>query len=190
MNARVAILDTETTGLSSSFDRIIEVAIILVEAGPTGRLVRVLDSYHELEDPGFPIPWQATAVHGITNAMVKGHCIDQARVQSLLFEADLIIAHNSGFDKGFVSQIASGVHQMNWACSCRGIPWKQFWPGLPNTKLQDLARCLKISPGTAHRAMGDVETLLGLLLLEASQKGTGETLLGHIMGKKLKMAKV
>lgn len=189
MNVRVAILDTETTGLSSRYDRMIEVAILLIEADPMGRMVQILDRYHELDDPGFPIPWQATAVHGITGEMVKGHRIDPRRVQGLLSQADLIVAHNSGFDKGFVAQVVEDVQTMNWACSCRGIPWKQFWPGLPNTKLQDLARCLKVNPGTAHRAMGDVETLLDLLLLNAQPKGGGETLLGHLIAKKVKRSK-
>ena len=89
----------------------------------TGRLLRVLETYQELNDPGMPIPAQATAIHGITNAMVKGRRIDAARVTRLLLEADLVVAHNSGFDKGFVRQVVPGADALAWACSCRGIPF-------------------------------------------------------------------
>jgi DNA polymerase-3 subunit epsilon len=55
--ARGIVLDTETTGLSSETDRVIELGMLLFEFDPTSGLIyRVLDVFDELEDPGFPIP--------------------------------------------------------------------------------------------------------------------------------------
>jgi DNA polymerase-3 subunit epsilon len=179
---RVAILDTETTGLYPSSDRIIEIAVILVAAEPgTGRVVRELGRYAALQDPGFPIPWGAFAVHGISDAMVKGHAIDAGAVRALLEQAELVVAHNAGFDKGFVTQVLPEAPQLPWACSCRGVPWRTHFPVL-NAKLQDLARHFRIQGGTAHRALGDVETTLALLATELPEQDC--TALGHLIAKK------
>ena len=179
----VAVLDTETTGLYPSRDRIIEIAIMLLEVERgTGRLVRVLDSYQELEDPGMRIPPEAMAIHGITDAMVKGHRIDRLRVAAMLERADLVVAHNSGFDKGFVRQVAPEVDALNWGCSCRGIPWRKLHPMLENSKLQHLALRLQVTTGAAHRAMGDVETTVNLLLMPDAE---GHAHLLHLLARKL-----
>ena len=179
----IAVLDTETTGLYPSRDRLIEIAIMLLEVEPaTGNLLRVLDRYQELEDPGLPIPAVATAIHGITDAMVRGRRIDRARVAALLARADLVVAHNSAFDKGFVRQLVPTVDLLPWGCSCRGIPWRKLHPALDNARLQHLAAALAVPAGTAHRAMGDVETTVNLLLLPDA---AGNAHLLHLLRRKL-----
>jgi DNA polymerase-3 subunit epsilon len=161
----------------------VEIAIMLLEvARGTGALVRVLDRYQALEDPGQPIPPEATAIHGITDAMVKGQRIDRDRVAALLNRAELVVAHNSGFDKGFVRQVMPGADALLWGCSCRGIPWRALHPALENAKLQHLAAALAVGGGTAHRAMGDVETTVNLLLLPDAQ---GHAHLRHLILRKL-----
>jgi DNA polymerase-3 subunit epsilon len=177
------VVDTETTGLYPSRDRLVEIAVMLleVEAG-SGRLVRVLETYQELNDPGRPIPAQATAIHGITDAMVKGHRIDAARVARMLGEADLVVAHNSGFDKGFVRQVVPGADALVWGCSCRGIPWRKLYASVECTRLQYLAARLEVSAGTAHRALGDVQTTVNLILLTDAG---GNTHLQRLLIRKL-----
>jgi len=73
---------------------------------------------------------------------------------------------------------------MRWACSCRGIPWRSLFPQAPNARLQDLAEAFRIPKGTAHRAMGDVETTLNLLSLAHPTQAT--TLLGYLAERKLR----
>ena len=180
---RIAVVDTETTGLYPSRDRLVEIAIMLLEVdGATGRLVRELETYEELNDPGMPIPAQATAIHGITDAMVRGRRIDAARVARMLAGADLVVAHNSGFDKGFVRQLVPSVDAMVWGCSCRGIPWRKLYATVENTRLQHLAARLEVLTGTAHRALGDVETTVNLILRTDAQ---GNTHLLHLISRKL-----
>ncbi|HMP86825.1 MAG TPA: 3'-5' exonuclease, partial [Lacibacter sp.] len=61
----LAVIDLETTGVNISSDRIVEIAIVKVQ--PDGsRLVK-----RKLINPEMPIPEASSAVHGITNEMVK-----------------------------------------------------------------------------------------------------------------------
>ena len=85
--AKVLILDTETTGLDSSKDRLIELALILVDVDKaTGLPLQVQEVFDELEDPGRPIPAEATRVTGITDAMVAGKRLNEERVAELMRE--------------------------------------------------------------------------------------------------------
>jgi DNA polymerase III subunit epsilon len=61
----IAFIDLETTGISITNDRIIEIAIVKIAADGT-RLVK-----RKLINPGMAIPAGSTAVHGITDEMVK-----------------------------------------------------------------------------------------------------------------------
>ncbi|MDP3826203.1 MAG: exonuclease domain-containing protein, partial [Polaromonas sp.] len=54
---RLLILDTETTGLDASRDRIMELALLRVDVdNATGLPTGTVDVYDGLEDPGMPIP--------------------------------------------------------------------------------------------------------------------------------------
>ncbi|HJW73284.1 MAG TPA: exonuclease domain-containing protein [Geothrix sp.] len=165
-SVRVAYVDTETTGLSSNLDRIIEIAIVLAEVEwETGRITQKLEEYQGLQDPGRRIPAAAMAVHGISDTMVRGHRIDARACTRLLAAADLCLAHNSGFDKGFVAQIVPEAQTYSWGCTCRGIPWKKLYPSVSSTALQNLSRFFGSGKGIAHRALGDVETTMNLVSL-------------------------
>ena len=79
---RLAVIDTETTGLKADLgNRIIDLAIATCEYGrKSGRLYRVVDRYESLEDPEAPIPPEITRLTGITDAMVRGRRIDEAGI--------------------------------------------------------------------------------------------------------------
>lgn len=61
----IAFIDLETTGISISTDRIVEIAIVKIMPDGT-KLVK-----RKLINPQMPIPAGASEVHGITNEMVK-----------------------------------------------------------------------------------------------------------------------
>ena len=82
----LTFFDLETTGIDVDNDRIVQLALIRVE--PDGSRT----TFSSLVDPQRPIPPAAIAVHGITDAMVKGQpTIAQlrARLEPLLAGADL-----------------------------------------------------------------------------------------------------
>lgn len=73
----VVFFDLETTGLSLSRDRIIELAVIRVS--PRGDVFERVRRYN----PGIPIPPEAAAVHGITDEMVADEPSFRATSRSL-----------------------------------------------------------------------------------------------------------
>ncbi len=155
------VLDTETTGLNVASDRVIELGMLAFEFDPvTGMVYRVTDVLDELEDPGFPIPPETIAVHHITDEMVKGQHIDDARVAAFVKDASVVIAHNASFDRPFVEARWPLFAQMDWACSIKDIDWKE--EGFGSAKLEYLLSTQGYFY-EAHRAEADCWALLELL---------------------------
>jgi DNA polymerase-3 subunit epsilon len=158
---RVVVLDTETTGLDQSKEKIIELAMLRVDIdNTTGLPVGEVQVYDGLEDPGKPIPPEVVALTGIHDADVQGQRLDEARVAELLNGVDLIIAHNAGFDRPFVESRIGQFANVNWACSFADIDWKA--QGRGSAKLESLAQ----ANGwfyDAHRAEMDCHALLAVL---------------------------
>lgn len=145
--------DTETTGVKSDKDRIIELAAY----DPIEDR-----SFCELIHPGCPIPKEATAIHNITDEMVK-EAKDFAAVmkQFLSFcpENTILIAHNNdAFDRPFLEEECKrcDVHlpsfhyldTLKWA--------RRYRPDLPKHSLQFLRESYGFAANQAHRALDDV----------------------------------
>jgi len=97
---REIVLDTETTGISvKNGHRIIEVACLELKGGqPSGA------QYCQRLNPGRPIDWGATRVHGIKNKHLR-NCPEFSEVADSLFDfiADSpLVIHNAPFDLGFL----------------------------------------------------------------------------------------
>jgi len=159
---RICFLDTETTGTNLNQDKIIEVALKVIEINKiTGSDLKVIDAYQSLQDPGIPIPEGATAINGITNEDVKGKNINWNKVDELISISQLVIAHNANFDRPFVDR-ESNASKTNkiWACSINDIDWMER--GFKNVK-QELLCIWHGFYYESHRAMLDVDALIHLL---------------------------
>jgi DNA polymerase-3 subunit epsilon len=158
---RVLILDTETTGLDSRQDRIIELALLAVVVDTaTGAALRVAEVYEALEDPGRPIPPDVSDLTGITDEMVRGRRIDEAQVERLLGDAQLVVAHNARFDRPFVETRLPAFAGLPWACSIADIDWAA--EGRGSSRLEYLVmKCGWFYD--AHRAAMDCHALLAVL---------------------------
>ena len=91
---REIIFDTETTGLDSREDRIIEIGgVELKDHFPTGRTI------HLLVHP------DALAIHGISDEFLADKPIFADVAQEIIsfFEGAQWIAHNANFDMGFIN---------------------------------------------------------------------------------------
>jgi DNA polymerase-3 subunit epsilon len=158
---RGVVLDTETTGLSVDVDQVIELGMIVFEFDPVqGTIHRVVDVFDELEDPLRPIPPETTAIHHITDEMVRGKRIDDRKVEEIVNSASVVIAHNASFDRPFVEKRWPVFEGKQWACSIRDIDWKS--EGVSSAKLEFLLQTQGIFY-EAHRAETDCWALLELL---------------------------
>lgn len=174
---RVLVLDTETTGLDHRQERIIELAMlsVLVDAA-TGLPVGPVTVFEAFEDPGKPISPEVQALTGISDDDVRGQRIDDAQVEALVQAADVVLAHNAGFDRPFVEARWGVFEDKAWACSFAGIDWKA--QGTGSAKLEFLAG----ESGwfyDAHRAQVDCHALLQVLT--APMQGSGTTRLLHLV---------
>ena len=158
---RILVLDTETTGLDHSRDKIIELAMLRVDVDTTtGLPVGGVAVYDGLEDPGMNISKEIQGITGISTEMVRGQHLDEARIAAMLDGADLVIAHNASFDRPFCEARIPAFAKLPWGCSFADIDWKKEGQG--SAKLTYLA----MEKGwfyDAHRAEMDCHALLAVL---------------------------
>jgi len=155
------VVDTETTGTNPDQDAIIELGMVFFEFDPeTGVAYNVVNVFDELEDPGFPIPPESIAVHGITDDMVKGKKIDNNTVASLLKDVSIVIAHNAKFDRVFLERRFPVFESLPWACTFAQIDWSS--EGIGSAKLDYIAYQYGFFYD-AHRADVDCFALLEII---------------------------
>lgn len=155
-----AVIDTETTGVTAD-DSVIELGLVLFAYDrQTARVLGTLASYCGLRDPGRPIPPEAQAVHGITDAMVAGQSLDLDYVEELLQSAEFIVAHNAAFDRVMCEKLSDLFKGTPWVCSLRQVPWEDF--GISSGKLEFIAYKLGFFY-EAHRADADCHAVLNAL---------------------------
>lgn len=170
---RYVVVDTETLG-TSVMSRMVEVAAVEVLGG------RVTAQYGSLINPGCAIPEEATAVHGITDAMVRD-LPTAGRVLPDLFarwEGAVVVAHNSPYDESILSTEAARSNM--WIPPLPLLDTlklaRQLLEPQVNYKLETLCAALGIAQQHAHRAMSDALSTAELflrLLDRLRRAGTG-----------------
>ena len=160
--SRLAALDTETTGFDpAQGHRVIEVACVPLDDG------RIGEPWSRLVRPGRPIPREATAIHGITDEMVRD-APGAAEVAAELEErvaGRVLVFHNAAFDLPFLAVFmreAGRPPLLNPVVDTLGLARGLFGEG--RNPLGVLAARLGLPPETAHRAGGDALTTARVLL--------------------------
>lgn len=97
---RRIFLDTETTGMCRSTDRIVEVCAIEVDDA-----FNEIDSFHAFINPQRKVPWFVTRIHGLNNKFLDDKPIffDIGRDLLLFLEGSELWAHNMAFDAGMLN---------------------------------------------------------------------------------------
>ena len=141
----VLVLDSETTGVDHTKDRVVEIAGVEVDV----KKKRVTTAFDALVNPGIPIPPVAMGIHHILDKDVR-------RKPDLASAIELWIktrnypftpaAHNAEFDRGFLP-----VGTDDWICTWRCA--NHIWPGLSSYSNQSLRYQLKLFREPEERAM-------------------------------------
>ena len=122
---RLAFVDIETTGGRATRDRIIEIAIKVIEDG------EILNEWQSLIDPETAIPNFIYSLTGITNEHVKGAPIFKSvadEVDELTKDA-IFVAHNARFDYAFLkAEFKRLEHRFNRRVLCTVKLAKALYP--------------------------------------------------------------
>ena len=157
------VFDVETTGMSPVNDRIVEIAALRIDKDGSEK------RFSTLVNPGRRIPYAASRVHHITDAMVcTAPYFDSVGAAFLEFiEGSTLVAHNAGFDLRFLQNSLARYGmalEKGEAIDTLALA-RSVYPGLRSYKLQDLRITLDLEcgGGVAHRAGSDVEWTAVLL---------------------------
>ncbi|QWC84462.1 Lsr2 family protein [Nocardioidaceae bacterium] len=159
-SAGFAVLDVETTGLSPTSDRIIEIAVIRTD--PHGQ---VLGEWTTRLNPDGPVG--ATHIHGITERDVRHapRFADIARDLSSTLAGAAVAAHNAKFDLAFLrTEYARAGWRLPYLPSlCTLEASGHHLPGLPRRRLPDCCAAIGLRVEDAHSALGDARATAALL---------------------------
>ncbi|SEM39175.1 DNA polymerase-3 subunit alpha [Ligilactobacillus sp. WC1T17] len=154
-HATYVIFDTETTGLSAEYNKVIELAAVKMRDGEK------IAEFEEFIDPGHPLSQTTINLTHITDEMVKGSKSEAEVFQMFRdFCKDcIIVGHNATFDVDFMN---TGYRRHNMPEISE--PWldtlplgRILYPDMKRFTLDTLAKRLKVELEHHHRAIYDAE---------------------------------
>ncbi len=168
LDAPLAIVDLETTGAHSSWDRVTEIAVVEVDGG------RIASEWSTLVNPGTSIPPTIQALTGITNDMVADAPAFEDLAASLYerLEGRVFVAHNARFDYGFLRQEferAGLKFQARTLCTVKLS--RRLYPEYPRHNLDSLIARHNLACHARHRAMGDAQAVWQFLCVATDERG-------------------
>ena len=152
------VVDTETTGLKTHRDAIVQIGAVRIA---DGKLIAG-DSFERLVNPGRPIPAASTRFHGITDDMVaRAPDIDEILGEFMEFAGDAaLIGHNIAFDLAFMERTRAIE---NPTLDTMLLSLGAF-PDRRGHTLEDLAKHYDEPVRDRHTALGDADLTARLFL--------------------------
>ena len=147
----ILILDTETTGLDHECDDCIEVGSILFNV--KNRAV--------LAHQSFLLPVEKNNAEKINNIPAEITRLSQPLLEaikyfeSLVQASDVIVAHNSEFDRKWFGLKKLPKIEKSWICSMDDITWPGDRQLRTRPSVRDLALAYGVPVWNAHRALTD-----------------------------------
>ena len=150
------VIDIETTGFSSAYDEIIELAAVRISSGA------VVGTFSSLVRPVAPIPAHITKLTGINDAMVsKFPLLPDTLKEFVAFVADdIVVGQNISFDINFIYDVMAKLNLGYFDNDHIDIMriMRRLHPEMEHFTLKDIALHFNIVPDGAHRALSDCMT--------------------------------
>ncbi len=159
---KYAVIDIETTGLSSKNERITEIAVFIYNGK------EIIDEFITLVNPEKKIPYRIIQMTGINNQMVENapKFYEVAKKIVEITQDAVFVGHNVRFDYGFVRM---EFQRLGYAYERETIDTvrlsRKLIPGQPSYSLGKLCNTLGINNNARHRAAGDALATLQLFEL-------------------------
>ena len=153
------VLDTETTGLDYTKEKMVEFAAVRLENG------KIKEEFQTLINPKQHIRKSSIAIHGITADMVEDAPTEEEAMPKIMeFIQDYpIVAHNAIFDFTFINEASKrvfGKEISNTRIDTQQM-FKEVYPDLDSHGLEALTQKFNVPLTNHHRAMADT---MGLAL--------------------------
>ncbi|MCL2562634.1 MAG: PolC-type DNA polymerase III [Oscillospiraceae bacterium] len=160
LDSEFVAFDLETTGLNPKQEAMTEIGAVRFRGG------EILDTFQTFVNPGKPIPYNITKLTGIKDSDVAGAPKPADALKAFLdFAGDSpLVAHNAGFDVGFLLATAerSGMDLDKVAIDT--LPMAQaLLPGLQKHRLNLVAEHLGLPNFNHHRAVDDAKTVAHMM---------------------------
>jgi DNA polymerase III epsilon subunit-like protein len=173
-------LDLETTGLDPRRDAVVAAAAVPVRGGVPQ------PGYETLVDPGRPIPASSSAIHGITDAMVRGAPAIGSVLESLTraWGDAVLVGHGVSFDLAILAReaLAHGRRLPGNPVVCTMQLTAALHPDWPDVTLDTVAARLGVVIRDRHTPRGDAEAAAAILVaLLPRLRERGVTALGELL---------
>ena len=170
--AQILVFDTETTGIDTATDRIVEFGAIGVRGQVIGEMA------HNYVNPGMPIPKEASDIHGVTDEKVAGEPRFPGiagLMRGLMEAADVLCGYNAASYDAPLINAEFARHGFDFRIN----PARVLDPVIfvrwhlratRNRKLGDMCSEFGVVLNNAHTAVAD-STATGHLLLKMVEAG-------------------
>ena len=153
MIRRLAILDTETSGLDPASDVCVEVAVVLYDVEHRAPVASFASLVRSEVNGAYDV--NRIPVEILKDAQPPD--VVWRRVSLFCETADVFVAHRAEFDRSFTPEPLRSSRP--WVCSKFHVPWPE---GKPGDHLVHLALAHGVAVAQAHRARTDCDTLARL----------------------------
>lgn len=190
---KIAVVDTETTGLDKDNDRIVELAVTTIDAGkksivdtwstfvaPHGaKITPYVNQHGEVITPGMSL--EARATHHITDKELEGApTLEQAIKEAPLSDVDFFCAHNAAFDRQFLTM------DVKWLCTYRTA--RHLYPDAPRHTNQVLRYYLDLNDKLYEAKPAPIDDRGWNIMLQPPHRALVDTwVTAHILLEMLEM---
>jgi len=163
---RIVVFDTETTGVNTKVDDIIQIAGVEIVKGKIGnKIMFYLETEKFINDRA-----SSLKIHKITNQFLDKNAINKKEglIEFLDFiKDDALLAHNATFDFNILNANLEKIglepiYKNKLFCSLKMS--KQLYPKLKSYKLGNILQSLNIEGINSHDALDDTNATVNLAL--------------------------